>query len=193
MIFRFLCVSAFLNVSQHDGDALFHEREPFFVVVADAEILGLVFEIVLQHHADVGVVVGAVLRHQVENFIGNVSAVLDGGAAGERRRLGRFRRVRVHHASAVPATSLRRTPPEAAHRVMVCVAAFANALRREELDQVGALLLALPYQFAQLSRHRRWSRSSAAAKSERAAREDSARDRVAQILVDQRARDSGRW
>ena len=91
------------------------------------------------------------LRHNAEDVIGDESAMLDGSAARQRRRLGRGCGVCVNqgpHAELI-GFAAGRLELRVGHGL---VAAFTDALGGEYLNEVCALLLALIHQLAQLIR-----------------------------------------
>src|ERR1044072_6747897 len=73
-----------------------HRGEARIGVVADALILRAVVEIILKDERALRVEVRAALRHQRQHVLRHEEAVLDLGAAGERRRAHGLRAVRVH-------------------------------------------------------------------------------------------------
>ena len=118
-------------------DAVFRELEAGLVVVADPEIARLVLEVVLRDEPDVGFEVRPSLLHQKELRVRHLAPVRHGPAAGERGGADGRGGVGVHPAPLAECLGL------AARRLNLRVgeglsAAFANALAREDLDQVGA-------------------------------------------------------
>src|SRR5690349_12853849 len=67
----------------------FHLLETFLGVVADAEEVLLVIEIVLDDEADLGIEPGAALGHELEIIVSREGTVLNRGAAGQDGRADR--------------------------------------------------------------------------------------------------------
>src|ERR1700682_1893007 len=112
--------------------------------------------------------------------------MLNGGAAGHRRCFCRLRRMRMNNSS--QAERSRFTTGGLELRVAQGLrAAFTNALGCEDLDQIGALLLALTDQFTQLSRIPAVFRQSLERREYPRTRKNAARDRIAQVFVFHRA------
>src|SRR6185503_4670962 len=105
--------------------------------------------VVAEHEAALRIEVRAPLGKKPQGLVRREDAVLDLAAAGERRRAHALRAVGVHERAQVelPRLAARRVELLLAHRLR---AAFPDALRREELDQIGPGRGALPDRLAQL-------------------------------------------
>jgi len=119
-------------------NALLGEGEALFVEIADAQVAGLVLEIVLRHEPDVRLEPGAVLLHQLELGGGRLAAVGHRRASRQRRGADRRRAVRMDPRAQPERLRFR------AGRLNLCIGhrlrpAFAAALRREQLHEVGAV------------------------------------------------------
>ena len=118
---------------------LAHLLESLFRVATDPEEAFLVLEVVAEDEVDVRVVVEAALGQKLERFPIEQSTVLHRRATGPRGTLPALRPMRMHDGSQAACTRLT------ADRVELLLAQrrsapYADALRREDLDDVGALL-----------------------------------------------------
>ncbi len=171
---------------EDDRLTLLHEGKAFVVVVADAHVLRLVLDVILKNDADVGVVVGAVGRHDLEDIVGDVSSVFDGCATGHAGRLGSRGSVGMHQGPQSKGLGLAACSLQLSvgHGL---VAAFANALGGEDLDEVGTLGLALADELAQLVRVAAGLRERLQGGQESGAGNDAACDRIAEWLIHRRS------
>lgn len=140
-----------LEAVEGERNRFLHGGEAFVVVVADALVLRAILQIVAEDQAALGIVVRPALGHELQHPVGGEDPVFDLGAA----RLGggedRLRAVGVDQGAESLGLRLR------AHRFELGVghglrAALADALRGEDLDDVGALGFAGPDQGAKLIR-----------------------------------------
>src|SRR6476661_3443604 len=140
-----------LEHRQLERDPLLGLLEALLRVVAGAEVALLVLEVVLRDQADVRLEIRAMLRHERELAVRQLAAVRAGRAARDRR--GARRRYRM---GADP-RSLAGAPRLIARGAYLRIGerlptAFADALRRENLDDVGASRDHRPYPGADLRR-----------------------------------------
>ena len=131
--------------------SLHHIGEPFFVIVADTQVLLLVRNVILKNEADIRIEVGSILHHQFEDIIRNEGAVFHRSAAGKTRCFCRRSCVRVNQCAQPQLLRLSASGLKLSigHRLG---AAFANALRGKDLDKVCPLLFPLPHQLAEFFR-----------------------------------------
>ena len=175
-----------LECGNGEWNCLLHRRESRLVVVADALVLGAIVEIVAEDEAALRIEIRAALRHEAEHLVGRKDAVLDLRAAGERGGLHALGAVGVHDRAQPLRFRL------AADRIELVLrqcrrAAVANALRREDLDQVRALGLALPNDRAHRVGCESWAADRLQRRDNARARHTAGGDEVAQISVFRRA------
>ena len=92
----------------------------------------------MEQKAEIGIVVGSMLRHQIEYFVGQPVPVLDGGATGKNGGPGSFGTLSMNDGS------FAKRPCLTAGGINLCLrqcrsAAFADAFGRENFDQVCSL------------------------------------------------------
>jgi hypothetical protein len=79
----------------HQRQTLFHVREAFLVVIADAQKFRLVIQVIVQHQ-EIRVEVNPVVLHQLQRLVVQERPVFDGSAARQNRGPRAIRRMRVH-------------------------------------------------------------------------------------------------
>ena len=137
-----------LQGRDRERNGLLHRREPSLVVVADPFVLRAVLEIIAEHQAALWVEVRPALRHEPQHLVRRKHTVLDLRAAGKRRR---------PHALRAGCVDERPQPLRlrlSTYRVELLLrqrlrAPVANALRREDLDEVGAFRFTTPHNLTQ--------------------------------------------
>ena len=140
--------SAFEGIDP-DRDALLHVFEALRIEVSDAQKFIFVLDVVVQQESEIGIVVGPVLRHQIQYFVRKPVSVLDRGATGENCGLRSFGTLSVNDSPFAQRFCLTASGIDLSLRQRRSTA-FADAFRGKDFDQIRSLRRYLPDELSDL-------------------------------------------